>query len=94
MCRSFGALRNDRDEYYQHFAPSGAKTGHSFLNLARMGLAPALSHTLRKTVLPKNPIVSRYRGVKAGPNNKIGCLLRQPLLLIILFSRLLVPSPF
>ena len=25
MCRSFGALRNDGDEYYQHFAPSGAK---------------------------------------------------------------------
>jgi len=32
--------KRNGDEYYQHFAPNGAKTAHLFLNLAPMRLAP------------------------------------------------------
>ena len=42
MCRSSGVGCFFGYFYYQYFAPNGAKTAHVFLNLARMGLAPAL----------------------------------------------------
>ena len=40
--RTYGAGGDWRSKFYKHVAPSGAKTAHGFLNLARMGALPPL----------------------------------------------------